>query len=85
MIVGNGVIMIFTVSVTAPHGPAGSFVVKTNLAVPEKLDGGVQLEVIKLTFEKVPAGVPDAVDQLALVAAPPKLPFNDTVELWQLV
>jgi hypothetical protein len=71
---------MFTVSVIAPHGPAGSFVVNTNLAVPEKLEGGVHVEVIVLTFEKVPAGVPSAVDHIALVAEPPKPPFNVTLD-----
>jgi hypothetical protein len=66
------------VSVTAKQGPDGSLLVNTNLAVPEKLDGGVHVEVKEFTFENTPDGEPVAVDQKALDAEPEKLPFNVT-------
>jgi hypothetical protein len=73
------------VSETAKQGPEGSLLVKTKLAIPEKFDGGVQVEFRKFALENTPDGEPDATDQEALVADPEKLPINDTNEPSQIV
>ena len=63
--------MIVTVSLTAPHGPLGSSVVKVSITVP-LVTAGVYVDVNEFIFEKLPLGAL----HVPLVAPPPTDPLN---------
>ena len=76
VIVGAGFMLIVTVDVAGPQGPApsGSFVVKVNITEPLVMLG-VYVDVNEVTFEKVPLGAL----HVELVALPPIVPARVTV------
>ena len=72
--VGGAVTTIFTVDVTALHGLM-PVVVSVKVAVPEKFDAGVQVEMSEFALLKLPLGAV----QVAPVAEPPILPDRAVV------
>ena len=80
LIVGVGITVIVTVSVTELQGPGGSFVVNVKTIVPIKPSGGVYVLVKLLALENVP---PFEDVQLPDEAAPPTIPFNCNVPFRQ--
>ena len=71
---GIGLMVMITVSLTLPHGPAGSFVVKINMACVSPVPG-VYTALKLLLDEKDP--VPPL--HVPLVAEPPMLPASVAV------
>jgi hypothetical protein len=51
---GGGTIVNTPSSNTSGHGPAGSKVVQRKVTLPIVLGNGVKVELLRLTFEKVP-------------------------------
>jgi hypothetical protein len=73
--VGVAFTVIVTFDVTAGHG-AMPVVVRSRLADPEKLEGGVHVALRSLALGvKTP---PEVVDQVPPVADPPTVPDSDT-------
>jgi len=70
---GRGFTVTFVVATAALQGPAGSLVVKVNVAVPVNPRGGVHVAFKAFGLEKVP---PELVVHVALEAAPPMVPFR---------
>ena len=73
LIVGVGITVMITVSVSGLQGPDGSFVINVKVMVPVKPAGGVYVLVKLLASEKAP---PLLEVQLPVEAAPPTIPFN---------
>jgi hypothetical protein len=77
--------MVITItSATAPHGPAGSFVVNVNVAVPAEICAALGVNV---AFKVVALGenVPDDAVQVPEVAPPLTEPASVAVEPAQIV
>jgi hypothetical protein len=73
-----------TLSLTAPQGPAGSFVVKVNVTVPAAISAALGV-YIALSVVLFGLNVPVPPDHVADVAEPPVTPANVTVLPAQIV
>lgn len=81
---GSGVIVIVKLSLTEPHGPDGSSLLKYSFTVPAVISpsDGLYTTVNELALSKLPL---PAVVQLVLEALPPLLPVKLAVFPWQIV